>query len=97
MMSTKPLIVDWKGLKNLGWPYSRAETWRRMEKERKRSKGSRRKGNFSEWVEPNPRPFPKFRKFDEFRNSHPVWIVSEVLAYFEAHSLPVTGDWNASD
>jgi hypothetical protein len=23
-------IVDWKGLKNLGWPYSRAQTWRLM-------------------------------------------------------------------
>jgi predicted DNA-binding transcriptional regulator AlpA len=23
-------IVDWKGLKNLGWPYSRAHTWRLM-------------------------------------------------------------------
>lgn len=30
-MSQKPLIVDWKGLKKLGWPYSRAHTWRMME------------------------------------------------------------------
>jgi predicted DNA-binding transcriptional regulator AlpA len=24
------LIVDWKGLKRIGWPYSRAHTWRLM-------------------------------------------------------------------
>jgi hypothetical protein len=29
-MSEKPLIVDWKRLKNMGWPYSRAHTWRMM-------------------------------------------------------------------
>lgn len=29
-MSDKPLIVNWKGLKRLGWPYSRAQTWRMM-------------------------------------------------------------------
>jgi len=23
-------IVDWKGLKGLGWPYSRTHTWRLM-------------------------------------------------------------------
>lgn len=29
-MSEKPLIVGWRKLKEMGWPYSRAETWRRM-------------------------------------------------------------------
>jgi predicted DNA-binding transcriptional regulator AlpA len=29
-MSDRPLIVGWKGLKTLGWPYSRAHTWRLM-------------------------------------------------------------------
>jgi predicted DNA-binding transcriptional regulator AlpA len=29
-MSDRPLIVGWKGLKKLGWPYSRAHTWRLM-------------------------------------------------------------------
>lgn len=24
------LIVDWKGLKAMGWPYSRVHTWRMM-------------------------------------------------------------------
>lgn len=29
-MNTVRLLVDWKGLKALGWPYSRAHTWRMM-------------------------------------------------------------------
>ena len=29
-MTHKRMIVDWKGLKALGWPYSRAHTWRMM-------------------------------------------------------------------
>lgn len=29
-MSTTRLLVDWKGLKQLGWPYCRAHTWRMM-------------------------------------------------------------------
>ncbi len=29
-MSEKPLIVDWKGLRKLGWRISRAHTWRLM-------------------------------------------------------------------
>jgi predicted DNA-binding transcriptional regulator AlpA len=29
-MSDRPLIVDWKGLRKLGWPLSRAHTWRMM-------------------------------------------------------------------
>jgi predicted DNA-binding transcriptional regulator AlpA len=24
------LIIDWRGLKNMGWPFSRAHTWRLM-------------------------------------------------------------------
>ena len=27
-MSHGPLVVDWKGLRNLGWNLSRAHTWR---------------------------------------------------------------------
>jgi hypothetical protein len=77
-MSTKPLIVDWKGLKKLGWPYSRAHTWRMM-------------------LDPDyaDNRFVRFRKLGSHRNSHPVWRMSEVLAYFEAHGLRVTEDWNA--
>lgn len=29
-MSIRPLIVDWKGLKRMGWCYARAHTWRLM-------------------------------------------------------------------
>lgn len=77
-MSTKPLIVDWKGLRKLGWPYARAHTWRMM---------------FDTAYA--ARAFPKCRKLSSHRNSHPVWRVSEVLAYFEAQGLKVTEDWNA--
>lgn len=30
-MNPQRLLVDWKGLKAFGWPYSRAHTWRLME------------------------------------------------------------------
>ena len=29
-MYTGPLLVDWRGLKKLGWPLSRTHTWRLM-------------------------------------------------------------------
>ena len=29
-MSIRPLVVDWKGLRKMGWPFSRAHTWRKM-------------------------------------------------------------------
>lgn len=29
-MSIKPLVVDWKGLRKMGWGISRAHTWRKM-------------------------------------------------------------------
>ncbi|HVX90242.1 MAG TPA: hypothetical protein VHC20_01240 [Candidatus Paceibacterota bacterium] len=41
-------------------------------------------------------PFPRCRKLGKHRNSHPVWRVSDVLTYFEAHGLSVTEDWNTS-
>ncbi len=30
-MNPQRQIVDWRGLKALGWPYSRAHTWRMMD------------------------------------------------------------------
>lgn len=30
-MSTQRQLLDWKSLKEFGWPYSRAHTWRLME------------------------------------------------------------------
>ena len=73
-MSDRPLIVDWKGLKKVGWPFCRAET-DRGEKDGR---------------------YPKSRKLGTHRNSRRVWRISDVLAYFEAHGLNVTEDWNAS-
>ena len=78
-MSERPLIVDWKGLKKLGWCYSRAHTWRLM---------------FD--PEYGDRRFPACRKLGKHPNAHPVWRMSEILAYFESHGLKVTEDWNAS-
>jgi hypothetical protein len=46
-------------------------------------------------VIPNPDPFPSCAKLGYHRNAHPVWRVSDVLAYFEAHGLAVTRDWEA--
>ena len=73
-MSERPLIVGWKGLKRMGWPYSRAHTWRLM------AAGV----------------FPEATKLGAHRNSHPMWRVKSVLAYFEAHGLQVTEDWHAA-
>jgi len=95
MSTEKRLIVDWHGLKRMGWPFSRAHTWRMMESEILRSSGSRRKGTYREWVEPNPDPFPSCKKLNSFRNSHPVWRMADVLAFFEAHGLAVTQDSQA--
>jgi predicted DNA-binding transcriptional regulator AlpA len=79
MSIEKPLVVDWKGLKRLGWPYSRAHTWRMM-------------------FDPDYAvdPFPRARKLGKHRNAHVVWRVVEVLAYFEAHDLRVSDDWQVS-
>jgi len=30
VVSVRPLVIDWRGLKQLGWPNSRAHTWRMM-------------------------------------------------------------------
>ena len=73
-MSSRPLIVDWKGLKRLGWPYSRAHTWRMM----------------------GAGDFVQAHKLGKHRNSHPMWPLKPLLAYFEAHGLKVTEDWNGT-
>jgi hypothetical protein len=78
-MSDRPLIVDWKGLKKMGWPFCRAHTWRMM---------------FDPDYADNR--FAQCRKLGPHRNSHPVWRVVDVLAYFRAHGLEVADDWYAS-
>lgn len=78
MSFEKPLVVDWKGLKRMGWPYSRTNTWRMM---------------FDSAYAENA--FPRCRKLGKHRSAHVVWRVAEVLAYFEAHGLRVSADWQA--
>ena len=95
MNDMKPLVVDWKTLKKLGWPYSRAQTHRLMERMIPDPKHRPR------WDEehraiPNPDPFPQCHKLVGHRNAHPMWRVREVLAYFEAHGLAVAQDWHNS-
>jgi hypothetical protein len=88
---TVKLMLDWKGLKALGWPYSRQHTFRMMQRtitvSRKRRDGSR-----EELALPNPDPFPQCGKLGYHRNSHPVWNAAEIADYFRAHGLPVTDE-----
>ena len=79
MSFEKPLVVDWRSLRRMGWPYSRTHTWRMMYDP---AYGDDR--------------FPPARKLGKHRSAHVVWRVAEVLAYFEAHGLRVTVDWQAS-
>jgi len=94
---SKPLIVDWKGLKRMGWPYSRAQTWRLMSATitvTERVKGQKRR--VAREIE-NPDRFPQCFKLTVHTNGHPVWRVVDVLAFFEAHGLRVSEDWFASE
>jgi hypothetical protein len=88
-MLLESIMIDWHGLKRLGWPYSRTQTERLEQSEILRSSGSRRKGTYKEWLEPNLDPFPKRVTFTISRNSHPVWPTAKVIQYFEAHGLQV--------
>jgi predicted DNA-binding transcriptional regulator AlpA len=95
MSTVRPLIVGWKDLLKMGWPYGRAHTWRLMNEtivvtERVRGQKTRVAREI-----PNPDRFPRCFKLTSHRSGHPVWRVSEVLAYFEAHGLRVTEDWQA--
>ena len=88
-----PLYLNWKALKSLlGWPYGRAQTARLMKKEIMRSKGSRSKGTYREWVEPNPDPFPAGVKLLHVRNCPPLWFAPHVLSWMERRGMPVPGN-----
>jgi len=88
MSGEQRLIVDYEGLVAMGWPYSKAHTWRLMEPEIRRSSGSRIKGTYKEWFVPNLRVFPRGRKMDdECRNSPYVWRVSDILDYLKKHHI----------
>jgi hypothetical protein len=91
----RPLVVDWKGLRRLGWPYSRAQTHRLMAREIPDPK-HRPKWDEKQRFIPNPDPFPQCYKLVNHRNAHPMWRLREVLAYFEAHGLAVSNDWQNS-
>jgi hypothetical protein len=95
MTFVKPLVVDWNGLKKMGWPYSRPQTYRLMDEEVRAPKQRLKRGQDAQMI-PNPDPFPRCGKLTSHRNGHPVWRVAAVLAYFEAHGLQVSQDWHNS-
>jgi len=55
-------VANWKAIKALGIPYSRAHVWREMKAGR----------------------FPKCFKLGAFRNSPPVWWLSEIIEWLES-------------
>ena len=91
-VEVKTLVIDWKSLRKLGWPYSRAHTHRLMAREIPDPKHTP-KGVEEHRMIPNPDPFPQCYKLVNHRNAHPMWRVREVLAYFEAHGFAVSQDW----
>lgn len=82
-MSVQRLLVDWKALKQMGWPYSRAHTWRLMapgwEQDRKTERGLE-----TYWVE-NRDPFPACIKLGN--GGRVVWRYEDILAYLKRHGL----------
>jgi hypothetical protein len=80
-MTIRRQIVDWKGLKALGWPYCRAHTWRLMAGGWEDATGK--------WVV-NTDPFPKCVKLGHKVNGHPVWQMSAIREYFKAPGLELT-------
>jgi hypothetical protein len=84
-----PLLITWKQLKALGWPYSPTHTERLMAPELKKTKGSRFKGTYKEWIEPNPNPFPPAKKLFDDRNSTKVWEYHKVIEYFKSCGIEV--------
>jgi hypothetical protein len=84
------LIITWKDLQAMGWPYSRTHTWRLMKPTLRKSSGSKWKGTYKEWEEPNPNPFPRCRNFfKHHRSCRVVWPYAEVIAYFEKNGIPI--------
>lgn len=73
-----PLYISWKQLKEkLGWPYSRAHTWRMM---------------FDKEYNDDPFPPRGKVGSGSHRNSHPMWYTPAVLDYFKRHGLTVPDD-----
>ena len=95
MSTKKPLVVNFEGLKKIGHPYSRTQTWRKMEPTITVTR-TKRDGTKEERVIPNPDPFPQGAKLGWHKSSPYVWRVVDVLAYYERHGLQVTEDWHSS-
>jgi hypothetical protein len=90
-MPQKKLLVDFAGLIEMGWPYTKTHTMRMTKPTLLRSKGSRLKGTYREWVEPNPDPFPAPIKLGRFNNSALVWEVRPVIAWLKRRGLELKG------
>jgi hypothetical protein len=86
-MTIKRQFVDFVTLQRIGWPYSKVHTLRKSEAQIQRSEGSRRKGTFRQWLEPNPDPFPAPTKLGWHPNSPLLWPFDKVKEYFEKHGL----------
>jgi hypothetical protein len=89
-MTYRRQLVGWKDLKVMGWPLSRAHTWRKM----KATITVSRKGKDGDRVErviPNPDRFPQCVKLGWHPNSPPVWRLADVRNYFGKHGLVLDG------
>lgn len=82
-MMNRQLMVDWKGLKELGWPYSRAHTWRLMDGGWENAKG--------EWVAVERR-FPPCARIGNGPGARLVWPYQAVLEYFQQCGLTLPSD-----
>ena len=85
-MSVERLLVDWKTLKKMGWPYDRAHTWRLMSPGWWSLRKTKDGGVTRIWI-PNRDPFPQCTKLGNGRNGHPVWRYKDILDYFKRHGL----------
>lgn len=84
-----PIVVNWKVLKELlGWPYSRAHTWRLMQESYEVERRTKEEGIVVIVIR-NPDPFPPCFKLGEFQNSPPVWLTKDVLAWFRRRGIPL--------
>jgi hypothetical protein len=86
-MPQEKQLIDFNALEELGWPYTKTHTMRLTKPTILRTKGSRSKGTYREWIEPNPDPFPTPKKLGVFQNSALVWEAWRLLDYFKRHGL----------
>ena len=88
-MPTEKLLVTWLDLvEEIGWAYSRSHTDRLMAE--LVPDYSQLDENGEPRMIPNPDPFPKCVKLTPHRNSHPMWVRSEIIEYLKRHGLDVS-------